>query len=332
MQPEEMREPQAWQPPNYGTGGHSAAQPQPQVPAQPMQEPRAWAGPQGRHDPWSGMRGQPYGQPGAGAVPPAYAEPVVYAAKRRRRGLAWAVTLGSLIVLLGGGAVAGELVSRFVVTSKVQEYVRDALELGSQHEVEVALGGLVLPGLLVGEVNGLDIEVSGVEVPGGPDITIEASAASVPLDLEGGRLEGGRIALRIEGDDIDAFAHAALPELRGVVDVSDGRLRVTHTTDTGADIEVWVELEPEGDRVEVAFDGFAVRPTSAVRSGGEDRAIREFTGIDPADPVVCVARFFPVGVELRDIEIERSGEVVLTAKIDPRIMRDSDLQELGSCA
>jgi hypothetical protein len=262
--------------------------------------------------------------PHALVLPPATERP-------RRRGGAWLVVLVVVVVLVAAAAVAAEWLARGIVQGGVRQVIVSQLGLASSQQVDVEVGGLVIPQLISGRLD--DLTVSAPDVTMGPitgDVVVNVTGMPIRADSPA---TGGTAVVRLDEQ-----------ELRSLLAVADGfpadavgiaAPDVTLSTELqvfGAGVPIGVALQPsaaEGDLV--------LTPQSITLGGAEISAddLRSRLG-GLVDPLVrqwdiCIARFLPSALTLTSVAVE-GPQVVAGFDIDGAVVVDPALRENGTCA
>jgi len=255
----------------------------------------------------------------------AYAE-----APRRRRVWPWVVAFGIVVVLAVVAWFAAEAIARDLVTRTIRDEVSKRLSLSASHEVDVQVGGVVIPQLIGGSLD--EVTVSSEDVPVGSfmgDVTV--TAQDVPI--RGGADMGGATAtVALDEEQLRAMLSAVdgFPAETVGLDEPD----VTMSTELqlfGVSVPVGVLLTPSADDGDVVFtpSGFQV-------AGAEidaERLAAQFgvlADIVLRDWTVCLAQHIPAGVTITDVRVEGDA-LVADADVDGAIVTDPTLQATGTC-
>ncbi|PZU40950.1 MAG: DUF2993 domain-containing protein [Microbacterium sp.] len=251
--------------------------------------------------------------------------------ERRRRVWPWIVALLVVAGLLVGAWFAGEWLARDIVERAIRTQVVQQLDLAADQQVDVEVGGAVLPGLIVGELDEVRIAAE--------DVSFDAFAGDVEVVARA-------VPIRGEQDLGSASATVVVDEdqLRTLLAGVEGFPADTIAIE-GSEVTATIELSLFGAAfpIGVGFDiaaatGDLVLTPSSLRLGdadvGADELRARFGGI--ADAVlrswdVCVAESLPQALTLTDVQVSE-GRVVALVDIAPGIMNDPQLRDPGSCA
>ncbi len=122
------------------------------------------------------------------------------AARPRRRTGRWIAVAVIAVVLVAGLAVAAEFIARSVVTNTVRSLVVQNVGLPDDQEVDVSVGGLVLPQLVTGRLD--DVTASSDDVTLGPltgDVRVELRGVPVAGDAAA---DEGTASVRLDEEQL----------------------------------------------------------------------------------------------------------------------------------
>lgn len=244
----------------------------------------------------------------------------------RRRRWPWVVLIVVLVLALL--VVAAELVARAVLPGVVRSIVIEQLDLPADQQLDVETEGILLPQLLAGRLDTLQLSTDAVTLEG---ITGAADVTATGVPLRGGDLGGADGTIRIDQDQFTTLLSAtdlpvdtvefAAPNatLAGSFQVLGTAVPVSVTLMPGA-VEGDLELTPVAASVggvDIDLD----RVGSSLGSLGE--------GITEPRRV-CIADQLPAGLTLTGVEIV-DDEAVIDIDVDGAIVTDEGLQEKGTC-
>lgn len=270
--------------------------------------------------------------PGDGVPPrpPLPSAPVAVAPPRRRARWPW--VLGVVLVVLAGIVVGGEFVARAVVAQQIRSQVITALKLPADQQLDVAVGGIVLPQLVAGRLD--DVHLSTKSVAIGPITSaVDVDATGVPI--RGGALGSATGTFRITADQLEAAVKAAAgaPTPIESVTIDGAGVKAAGTVSLfGASVPLALALTPGAENGELTFT-----PTSAsigaltvdpdtVASSPFGAALKPLF----ATQKVCIADRLPAGVHLGGLRV-KDGELIATFTADSAITTDPALLENGTC-
>ncbi|QLD12655.1 LmeA family phospholipid-binding protein [Microbacterium oleivorans] len=257
--------------------------------------------------------------------------PVAGPPRRRRGGLPWIIAIVVVIVLAVVAWFVAEHITRSILTDTVRQQVITQLALPEDQPIDVDFDEPVLPQVIGGRLDRLDI--SSRNVPLG-DVVADVSvrASDVPIRADGGDI-GSAEATVVFGED----------QLQTLLAQVDGVPEAGLTLDP-PDVTVEVELPilavsvPLGvDLTPSAVDGDIVLTPRAVRLAGAELtadAVRDRFG-SVADRVlrdypVCVRDRLPAGLTVREVRVEPAS-LVAEVDVDGGIISDPALQAEGTC-
>jgi hypothetical protein len=267
---------------------------------------------------------------GAPARPPLPSAPVAVAPPRRRARWPW--VLGVVLVVLAGIVIGGEFVARAVVAQQIRSQLITALKLPADQQLDVAVGGIVLPQLVAGSLD--DVHLSTKSVAIGPITSaVDVDATGVPI--RGGALGSATGTFRITADQLEAAVKAAAGASTPIESVAiDGAgVKATGSVSLfGASVPLALALTPGAENGELTFT-----PTSAsigaltvdpdtVASSPFGAALKPLF----ATQKVCIADRLPAGVHLSGLRV-KDGELIATFTADSAITTDPALLENGAC-
>lgn len=249
-------------------------------------------------------------------------------AQRPRRRARWPWVVLFVVVLLAVLVVAAEIIARSVVPSTVRSLVIDELDLPADQQLDVQASGILLPQLIGGSLERLDLSSDAVTIGG---ITGAAEVTATDVPLRGGALgsAAGTIA-------IDQSQFAEMLE-RSELPVNEITLEEPDVTVHGGipvfgrEIALALTLTPAADDGDVMLT-----PVSAQVAGNEvdlQRLAALLGGVGEAlagPQRVCIADQLPAGITLTGLRIEGTA-VVADITADGRIAVDETLLEPGTC-
>jgi hypothetical protein len=261
--------------------------------------------------------------------PPLPSAPVAVPPPRRRARWPWA--LGIVVVVLAALVVGGEFVARAVVAQQIRSQVITALKLPADQQLDVSVGGIVLPQLVAGRLD--DVRLSSKSVAIGPITSaVDVDATGVPI--RGGALGSARGSFRIGADQLEKAITAAAGSTPIDAVTLDGKdVRATGSVKLfGATVPLALALTPGAEGGELTFT-----PTSATVGAmtlDASDTSSPFAGVlKPlfATQKLCIADRLPAGVHLSGLRVDGDA-LVATFSADSAITTDPALLENGSCA
>ncbi|MFE5409990.1 DUF2993 domain-containing protein [Microbacterium sp. NPDC056569] len=253
------------------------------------------------------------------------------APERSRRVWPWIVGFAIVAALAVVAWFAAEALARQIVTGVVREQVRTQLSLPADQQIDVEIGGTVIPQLISGTIDDLTIASDDVAFGGvAGDVTVTAHDVAVRGT---GEMSGATAAVSLD----EAQLRTLLSSVDGFPADTVGLAApdVTMSMDLqlfGAAIPVGVALTPS-----VAEGDIVLSPASLQLGQSEvtaDALRDQFGGL--ADTVlrdwnVCIAQYLPAGVTLTGVEV--AGDVLVADfDVDGAIATDPALQQNGTCA
>lgn len=247
------------------------------------------------------------------------------AAQRRAR---WPWIVLIVVIVIAVLVVAAEMIARAVVPSTVRTLVIDELDLPADQQLDVEASGVLLPQLLAGSLDQLQLSSDDITI-GGVNGAAEVTATRVPL-------RGGALGSADGTVAIDQSQFATLLE------ASD--LPITEITLDAPDVTVHGDIPVLGRGIPVALtmtpgaaEGDLILTPVAAEVAGNEIDLRRLatllgdTGAALAGPHrVCIADQLPAGIALTGLRVEGT-EVVADIAADGRIAVDESLLEPGTC-
>lgn len=250
-------------------------------------------------------------------------------ARRRRRVWPWLVVLAIVVALVAGAAVAAEAIARGLVTTAVRTLISSQVE--SSGEVDVDVPGLIVPQLLSGTLDQVDVSADDVSI-GGLTGDVSVTALGVPISGDAAA-RGGTATVRLDTQELQAL----LSRVDGFPAENVGMQspNVTFSTEFsifGIGIPVGVSLTPGA-----AGGALTLTPASFQAAGGEVDAqqLRQQLG-GVADGVirdwsVCIQDQLPAALTLTGVTVDPSNELVATFDVNGAVVVDRTLLQPGSC-
>lgn len=246
------------------------------------------------------------------------------AASRRR----WPWVLAIVVLVLAALVVAAEFIARAVLPGIVRGIVIEQLDLPADQQLAVEADGILLPQLIGGRLDRLDLSTDAVSF-GGITAAVDVTALGVPL--RGGELMSADGTVRIDQGEfttllmaadlpIDELAFAA-PDVTasGSLDMLGIPVPVSLTVTPGADAGELL-LTP----VELRIAGIVLNAEEISQRFGKLAA--EITGTQR----ICIADQLPAGLKISQVEISGT-EAVIGIDVDPALTSDVALQSNGVC-
>lgn len=252
-------------------------------------------------------------------------------APHRTRSARWPWVVGIVVVVLAALVVGGEFTARAVVAQQIRAQVISALKLPADQQLDVSVGGVVLPQLIAGRLD--DVKLTSKSIAIGP-ITSAVAVDATGLPIRGGELGSARGTFRITADQLEKMVTATLPDAPIDAVALDGSdVRATGSVRVlGATVPLALALTPGAEGGELTF-----APTSAtvgaVTVDADSVASSPFAGLLKPLLVtqkVCIADRLPAGVHLSGLRVE--GDLLVASfDADPAITTDPKLLENGTC-
>lgn len=265
--------------------------------------------------------------PGRPSLPSA---PIAVPPPRRRARWPW--VLGVIVVVLAALVVGGEFVARAVVAQQIRSQVITALKLPADQQLDVEVGGIVLPQLAAGSLD--DVHLSTKSVAIGP-LTSAVDVVATGVPIRGGELGAATGTFRMTTDQLQAAVKAAAGTTSiDSVTIAGAGVKATGSVPLlGATVPLALSLTPGAENGQLTFT-----PTSATI--GALTVDRDTVASSPFGAVlkplfatqkVCIADRLPAGVHLGGLQV-KNDLLVATFTADSAITTDPALLENGTCA
>ena len=242
--------------------------------------------------------------------------------RKRRR---WPVVLVVLVLVLAALVVVAEFVLRGVVDRIIADQVEQSLPEGATGEVTAHAEGIVLPQLLAGTLDRVDITSDRLTVDGVP-LAADVTARDVPVDGKGDVHDvDGHVTLAATSVK-DLAKYSPLFERLRLVD--DGVELSGSTAVLGYDIS----YAATGDVV-AQQDGRGVTITpQSVRITNSALGLRvdSIPGVTGVPVQVCTAQFLPEQLRVRSVDVT-SAEATVRVTADSLPLTEQGLRTVGAC-
>lgn len=249
----------------------------------------------------------------------------VEAAPRRRRRWPWVLLI--VVVLLGVLVVVAEFVARAVLPDVVRSLVIDELDLPADQQLAVEADGILLPQLIGGTLDRLNLSTDSVTLEG---ITGAADVTATGVPLRGGDLGGATGTIRIdEAEFTTLISGTDLPIDSVSLEAPNATVGGSFAL-FGADIPFALTLTPgavEGDLeltpVQISVGGIVIDADQVDSLGSIGSDLTQTQR-------VCIADQLPAGLTLTGLQIVGSAAVI-DIDVNGAIATDESLLEKGVC-
>ena len=242
--------------------------------------------------------------------------------RKRRR---WPVVLVVVVLVLAALAVVAEFVLRGVVDRTIADQVEQSLPEGATGEVTAHADGIVVPQLIAGTLDRVDITSDRLTVDGVP-LAADVTAHQVPVDGKGDVHDvDGHVTLAATSVK-DPAKYSPLFERMRLVD--DGVELSGSTAVLGFDISYAAtgDVSAQSDGRGVTITPRNVRITNPQLGLGVD----SIPGVTNVPVQVCTAQFLPEQLRVRSLAISaQQATVRITAGSLP--LTEQGLRTVGTC-
>ncbi|MCA5924653.1 DUF2993 domain-containing protein [Curtobacterium oceanosedimentum] len=241
---------------------------------------------------------------------------------RRRR---WPVVLLVVVVVFAALVVIAEFVLRGVVDRVITQQVEQSLPDGTTGQVDAHAEGVVIPQLVSGTLDRVEISSAELTVDGIP-LAADVTARDVPVDGQG------------EVRDVEGTVTLASTSVKDLAKYSPLFDRLTLVDDgvelSGSTAVLGYDITYAAKGGVVAQDdgrGITITPES-VRITNSDLGLKvdSIPGVTGVPVQVCTAQFLPEALRVRSLDVSRSDATVrITADSLP--LTEDGLRTVGSC-
>lgn len=253
------------------------------------------------------------------------------APRRRRRGLPWIIAGVIVIGLAITAWFVAEHITRDILTRTVREQIITQLALPDDQQIDVGVNEPVLPQVLGGRLDRLDVSSDDVAL-GGVVADVSVRATGVPIRADAGDIGSAEATITFGEDQLQTL-------LAGVEGVPDTGITLTPPTARietelrlfALTVPVGVDLTPSADAGDIVLTPTAVRVSGTELSADALRRQFGVAGEALLSPrPICIADRLPAGLTLREVRVE-TGALVAEVDVDGRIIHDEALQANGTC-
>ncbi|MGN7189772.1 MULTISPECIES: LmeA family phospholipid-binding protein [unclassified Curtobacterium] len=243
--------------------------------------------------------------------------------RRRRR---WPIVLVVVLLVLAALVVVAEFVLRGVVDRVIADQVEQSLPEGATGEVTAHAEGVVLPQLVTGTLDRVDIRSDRLTVDGVP-LAADVTVHDVPVDGKGDVRDVDGTVTLASSSVKDLAKYSPLFDRLTLV---DGGVELSGSTAVlGYDITYAATGDVAAER-----DGRGVTITpKGVRITNSDLGLKvnSIPGVTDVPVQVCTAQFLPEQLRVRALDVTaRQATVRVTADRLP--LTEQGLRTVGSCS
>ncbi|WP_176491642.1 LmeA family phospholipid-binding protein [Curtobacterium sp. 'Ferrero'] len=242
--------------------------------------------------------------------------------KRRR----WPIVLVAVVVVLAALVVVAEFVLRGVVDRIIAQQVEQALPEGATGQVEAHADGIVIPQLLSGTLDQVEISSRKITIDGIP-LAADVTAHDVPVDGKGDVRDVDGTVTLASSSVKDLAKYSPLFDRLKLV---DGGVELSGTT---AVLGYDISYAAKGD-VTAQSDGkgITITPQSVrVTNSSLGLKIDSIPGVTDVPVQVCTAKFLPQALAVRDLRIT-AEQATVRVTADSLPLSEAGLQTLGTCS
>ncbi len=242
--------------------------------------------------------------------------------KRRR----WPIVLVVVLVVLAALVVVAEFVLRGVVDRIIAEQVEQALPEGTTGQVEAHAEGVVIPQLVSGTLDRVEITSERITVDGVP-LAADVTAHDVPVDGTGDVRDVDGTVTLAAGSIKDLAKYSPLFDRLRLV---DGGVELSGST---AVLGYDISYAARGDVVAQSDGkGVTITPQSVrITNSSLGLKVDSIPGVTNVPVEVCTARFLPSQLAVRDLDIT-AEQATVRVTADSLPLSETGLRSVGSCS
>lgn len=252
-------------------------------------------------------------------------QPTARPEQPRRGGRRALVVVLGIVVVLAVLVVVAEFVLRGVVDRIIAEQVEKSLPEGTTGQVEAHAGGVVIPQLIAGRLDAVEISSDRITVEGIP-LGADVTAHDVPIDGQGSvRDVSGDVTLA-SGSVKDLSKYSPLFDRLSLV---DGGVELAGRTDV---LGYGIEYAARGSvAAQDSGRGITITPKSIrITNNTLGLDVDDIPGVVGTHVQVCTARFLPEQLRVDDLSVTKQHATVhVTA--DELPLSEEGLRTTGTC-
>lgn len=249
-------------------------------------------------------------------------------AEVRHRRARWPRVLLIVVAVIAALLVAAEMVARAVLPGIVRSLVVEELKLPADQQLDVEASGVLLPQLISGTLDELQLSSKQVTIGG---ITGSAHVTATGVPTRGGALGSAKGTIAIDQSQFTTLLKNSQLPITGVVLAAPDATVQGELSLLGREIPVGLTVTPG------AQDGDLLLTPVSATLGGAEIDLKRLSGMLgslgaqlAAPQRICIAEHLPAGITLTGLRIEGTSAVA-DISADGRIATDPALLENGTC-
>ena len=245
------------------------------------------------------------------------------ASRKRRR---WPVVLVGGLVVLAALVVVAEFVLRGVVDRIIAQQVEQSLPDGTTGQVEAHADGVVIPQLVRGSLDRVEISSDRITIEGIP-LAADVTVHDVPVDGDGDVRDLDGTVTLAAGSVKDLAKYSPLFDRLTLV---DGGVELNGSTavlgyDIGYAARGSVVAQTDGR-------GITITPKSVrITNSSLGLKVDSIPGVTDVPVDVCTAQFLPTELRVRSLDVS-SDDATVRVTADRLPLSEDGLRTTGSCA
>ncbi|TDN44827.1 DUF2993 family protein [Curtobacterium flaccumfaciens] len=243
-----------------------------------------------------------------------------------RKGRRWPVVLIVVVVVLAVLVVVAEFVLRGVVDRMIAQQVEQSLPAGATGTVQAHANGVVIPQLIGGSLDEVEISSEKLTIDGVP-LAADVTAHDVPIDGKGDvRDVDGHVTLASSSvKDLAKYS-----PLFDRLSLADGGVELS-----GTSAVLGYDITYAAKGAVVAQDdgkGITITPkTVRITNSALGLKVDSIPGVTNVPVEVCTARFLPSQLRVRSLDIT-SSQASVRVTADSLPLNEQGLQTVGKCS
>lgn len=253
------------------------------------------------------------------------ADGVAVPPRKRKR---WPWVLLTIVVVLAVLVVAAEFIARSILPGIVRGIVIEQLDLPADQQLEVAADGILLPQLIAGRLDTLQLSTDDITL-GGVTGAVSVTASGVPLD--GADLGAASGTVRIDQDQFLPLLEASDLPIDSVTLDEPNLTAAGSFTVLGFPVPIELTLTPAADAGELLLTPVSATIAGATLDAAElDSRFGQLAEQLTQTQRICIADQLPAGLTLTGVKIDGKTAVV-DIDVNGAIVSDPALQANGVC-
>ncbi len=245
--------------------------------------------------------------------------------KRRRHGRTLTIVVIGIVVVLAALVVIAEFVLRGVVDRMIAQQVEQSLPAGTEGTVDAHAKGVLIPQLIGGSLDEVEISSKEITVDGVP-LAADVTAHDVPIDGAGAVHDVDGTVTLAASSVKDLSKYSPLFDRMSLV---DGGVQLSGKT---AVLGYDISYEARGSVVAQSDGkGITITPkTVRITNSALDLKVDDIPGVTNTPVSVCTAQFLPEALRVRSLDVT-AAHATVRVTADELPLSEQGLQTTGTC-